>query len=531
MASTPDNDYFSKVPRRTPDEQAQREADAARRLREQDAKAQARQVELVSQNNRAAVLDKNSTLPATISSITVLGANHTRRSFLARIFSPLLSANNSTTHTLSETLQAVGSAAQQLNKLDIYQTPISTYIDRPDQSLASTTPTDLSVFLSVRETPRFRLSSGTWAGSNDGSVYGDVLLRNLFGGAESAFLNYSRGTRTRWSAAGGFDTPILSNPDLRFEVSGIANSVRKDWASHEEVNRGGHAKLKFLTSPSTRHELSCSGQWRQITNLAAKASQTVRNDAGDSFKTSFLHTFIRDTRSHPLLPLSGTFFKSNLELAGLGPLGGDVSFAKLELESQAAHTLHERSGISMTAGLRGGVLYPLPLGNDLSTPPRQSRINDRFTLGGPSDVRGFRYAGMGPRDGSDAVGGDVYAAGGASILFPFPRAGKDTPLRLQLFLNGGRLVSLQDQRPASQTSSGENGSNNYPMSNRDTRDSVLSAIKDLGNGEYPSCAAGVGVVYAMDVARFEVNFSLPLVIRKGEEARKGIGLGIGISFL
>ena len=262
----------------------------------------------------------------------------------------------------------------------------------------------------------------------------------------------------------------------------------------------------------------------------------MRNDAGDSFKSSLAHTYTRDTRNHPLLPLSGTLFKSNFELAGIGPLGGDVSFAKLELESQAAHTLHEQSGVSMTAGLRGGVLYPLPLGNDLNAPLQQSRINDRFNLGGPSDVRGFRFAGLGPRDGGDSVGGDVYAAGGASILFPFPRVGKETPLRLQVFLNGGRLVSLQDQRPFQQPSStqsapSEKQTAEAPLGNKDTQSNVLAAIKDLGNGEYPSCAAGVGVVYAMDVARFEVNFSLPLVLRKGEEARKGVGLGIGISFL
>ncbi len=44
-------------------------------------------------------------------------------------------------------------------------------------------------------------------------------------------------------------------------------------------------------------------------------------------------------------------------------------------------------------------------------------------------------------------------------------------------------------------------------------------------------AAGVGVVYAHPVARFELNFSLPLVIRRGEDARKGVSFGVGINML
>jgi len=41
----------------------------------------------------------------------------------------------------------------------------------------------------------------------------------------------------------------------------------------------------------------------------------------------------------------------------------------------------------------------------------------------------------------------------------------------------------------------------------------------------------VGLVYAHPVARFELNFSLPLVLRKGEEGRKGLQFGVGINLL
>jgi len=267
------------------------------------------------------------------------------------------------------------------------------------------------------------------------------------------------------------------------------------------------------------HELAYSGIWRQITSLAENASSAVRADAGDSFKSSITHTWINDKRDYPLLPNSGYLMKSVSEVAGWGPLKGDVAFWKSEAESQVAIPFGN-TGITLTAGLRGGLLYPLALAGENQA--QASRINDRFQLGGPTNVRGFRIAGLGPRDGPDALGGDIYAAGGASILLPIPRVGKETPLRLQAFINGGRLLALKN--PNSKKEEGSFGSSSDVSSAIQKSFSALTA-------ELPSAAAGVGLVYAHPAARFEVNFSLPLVMRAKEEGRKGLSFGVGIEFL
>jgi outer membrane protein insertion porin family len=173
------------------------------------------------------------------------------------------------------------------------------------------------------------------------------------------------------------------------------------------------------------------------------------------------------------------------------------------------------SGVAFTTGLRAGLLYPLTLGSNAN--PSLSRINDRFQLGGPTDVRGFRLSGLGPHDGNDAVGGDVYAAGSANLFIPLPKVGPEKPLRLQAFVNGGRLLALRQDKEGD-------------MTGAEVKTAVSRAIEELGNG-LPSISAGVGLVYAHPAARFELNFSLPLVVRKGEDARKGVQFGIGINFL
>lgn len=61
-------------------------------------------------------LDQNSTLPCTISSIQVVSAPHTRRSFLERVLNPLLSENKDRPYTLSEALREVSATADKLGR-------------------------------------------------------------------------------------------------------------------------------------------------------------------------------------------------------------------------------------------------------------------------------------------------------------------------------------------------------------------------------------------------------------------------------
>jgi outer membrane protein insertion porin family len=58
----------------------------------------------------------NTSLPVTISSVRILHANRTRRSFLERVVNPILSANRDEPYTLEEALKEVGDATDKLNR-------------------------------------------------------------------------------------------------------------------------------------------------------------------------------------------------------------------------------------------------------------------------------------------------------------------------------------------------------------------------------------------------------------------------------
>ncbi|CRK33763.1 hypothetical protein BN1708_006138 [Verticillium longisporum] len=140
--------------------------------------------------------------------------------------------------------------------------------------------------------------------------------------------------------------------------------------------------------------------------------------------------------------------------------------------------------------------------------------------------------GLGPHDGPDAVGGDLFAAGSLNLLFPLPYRGPDSALRMQLFANAGRLVALKPSAAAGgdKQGQGQGQGQSADMTPASVARGLAHAVGDLVSGP-PSVAAGMGLVYAHPVARFELNFSLPLVVRRGEVGTKGVQVGVGINFL
>jgi outer membrane protein insertion porin family len=71
-----------------------------------------------------------------------------------------------------------------------------------------------------------------------------------------------------------------------------------------------------------------------------------------------------------------------------------VKFLKGTAEAQFVHTFSQLwPRTHFVLGARTGVLWTLE--EDLRT-----RVTDRFHLGGPTDVRGFKHFGIGPKDAS-----------------------------------------------------------------------------------------------------------------------------------
>ena len=265
---------------------------------------------------------------------------------------------------------------------------------------------------------------------------------------------------------------------------GYITSRTVPWGSQDQIIRGVSTKLK-----GTGHEIGLEALWRTIT-CKEGASESVHVEAGHSMKTSISHSWMKDSRDDHLMPSKGGYLKIGQEFAGV--LGNP--FYKASLETQYAYSPNR--WISITGGMRTGGLWMF---NN-----SRSHFMDRFYLGGPNDVRGFKVSGLGPHDGDDSLGGEAFFASGVSLFSRLPRVSPETPLRLHLFANAGSVLPLDHTN-------------------------VMGTAYQLVSK--PSVAAGFGLAYCYSIARFELNFSLPLIISEGEGARKGIQFGVGLSFL
>jgi outer membrane protein insertion porin family len=79
---------------------------------------------------------------------------------------------------------------------------------------------------------------------------------------------------------------------------------------------------------------------------------------------------------------------------------------------------------------------------------------------------------------------------------------------MHAFLNGGQLSSL-------------------PLTLSSAKPSTLLHETLLR----PSTSAGVGLMYEQGALRLELNAGMPLSAARGDGSRKGVQLGVGISFL
>ncbi|KAK7060187.1 hypothetical protein VNI00_000952 [Paramarasmius palmivorus] len=435
------------------------------------------------------LINSHLTLPLRIADVRVEGAHNTRSSFLGFLINPLLPSNSGADGgDLESVLHTTRHIGDVLKRTDIFSS-VEARIERAKDALAS--PHAVDLVFKTRERGRLFLKTSTELGNNEGSASVIARVRNVFGGAETLEASMSLGTTTRKSFHGSFSAPITPDLDTVAELS--AFGLQKDlssFASCSEALRGIKAIVRHGSTSTGSHEVAYEAVLRNIGSLTPTASFSVREAAGQTSKSSVSYAYTRDTRDDRVSATRGFYTKVHQELAGLG---GDASFYKAETENHISRLI--APGVSLSFSACSGLLWSFD---------QQSLFSDRFQLGGPLSVRSFRQNGLGPRDGSDSLGGDLYWSTGVSVITDIPQK-PDWPIKTHFYLNAGRLDVVNKSR------------------------SLIDNIKSTVG--QPSVSAGVGLIYRFDPVRLEVNFGLPLAASKSDGTRKGLQVGIGLEFL
>jgi outer membrane protein insertion porin family len=161
----------------------------------------------------------------------------------------------------------------------------------------------------------------------------------------------------------------------------------------------------------------------------------IRDEVGHHTLSTAGTSLAYDTRNSVRLPNKGQRSELIAQLTG-GPLGGNFSYYRLE-----AHTAHYFRGLSPGHVLElGGVAGVVDsYGNSPDVP-----FFERYFLGGPNSLRGYKYRYVSPRQlpnipENEPIGGDTYWFASAEYSIPIFEQERGVGVRLAFFYDIGSV--------------------------------------------------------------------------------------------
>lgn len=334
---------------------------------------------------------------------------------------------------------------------------------QPDQSV---------IDVDVKEKSTGEISIGAGFSSTDGAL-GDFSIRerNLLGKGQDLRFGVQASAKSQQYDI-SFTEPYFMDKDVSagFDLFRVTRD-NQDSSSFDEARNGGSLRMGYALSEETRQRWTYTLSRTDITNVPATASRYVREQEGSTLTSMLGHEMMYDMRDSKLNPKEGFYLKLNNDFAGLG---GDVQY----LRNRLSGAYYIPIGEKWTLTLGGEAGYIFGIGQNV-------RINDRFYLGGES-LRGFQFAGIGPRDltagADDALGGNRMARARAELSFPTGLP-EEFGLRGRVFTDAG-LLDQVDVTPV-------------PGDNIKLDSSIRAS-------------AGVGLTWASPFGPIGVDFAQPL---------------------
>jgi len=166
--------------------------------------------------------------------------------------------------------------------------------------------------------------------------------------------------------------------------------------------------------------------------LNGEASAAIKEAEGRTLTSMVGYSLIYNSLDNVKDPTSGLYAEWRQDFAGVG---GDSRFMRTSLDARFHYEIYENF-IGMLR-FQGGHI--------MGWGDRNLRILDHYFLG-PTLVRGFAPAGIGPRDvtldpSSGSIGGTTYLGGTAEVTFPLFGIPREIGLKGAVFFDAGTVFS------------------------------------------------------------------------------------------
>jgi outer membrane protein insertion porin family len=288
-------------------------------------------------------------------------------------------------------------------------TRLSYFKDVKISTEPSKVPREMDVKVEVQEGPTGTLSGGLGFSTVD-KIFGVVQLteNNLFGKGWKASLNTQFGSR-RTVFSLDFRDPYFLDSDFSLLLN--AYNLRTEYSDFDRKSTGGKIGFGYSFTRDTTASLSFRLDDVDITDPGDAQSPYLQEQfaLGRQQTRSLTFNIGRNTTDNFRDPSRGTVQSVTVEYAG-GPLGGDSEFVKYFLNTKAYFPVTKTNIIS------GNFLW----GHTISTVGGAVPLYERFFLGGPYNIRGYKARTISPVDpnSDEEIGGTKELVVNVEYIFP-----------------------------------------------------------------------------------------------------------------
>ncbi len=313
---------------------------------------------------------------------------------------------------------------QNLKDLDYFDKVSVTNIpgSEPDKTI-------VDVKVTEKSTGEVSVGAG-YSGLNGAFAQFNIRQRNLFG--EGKDLQFGAEIASYYQQLNiSYTQPYLFGRDIAagFDIIRNVQNYTQNY-TYDQESTGFDFRAGYALSDNLRQTLVYKFTANQITNIQSGASFYIYQQAGLRFTSLVGQSIVYDKRDARIDTTKGYILSLQTNLAGLG--GTDHY---LQTVAKAGYYYPIADGWVLNARIEAGDV--VGLGEDVN-------IESRFFLGG-DNLRGFRVAGVGPRDVQthDPLGGDYYYAGSLETSIPLGLP-QEYGIKMFGFTDFGALGGIQE---------------------------------------------------------------------------------------
>lgn len=432
--------------------------------------------------------------PCRIVNVNFQGAHRTRANLLAKIVADIFEAK-----TVSDFLNKSIEVKDRLGSLNAFSS-----IEIDVSPVGETE--DFEVTFSVQEKSRVTSSVHTAVDNHSTHLNLQLALPNIAGIGDSIRLSTKYNKRL-YSGECRFSVPISPWKSLWSPRYNLIYS-QDQWdlmpSGYDQQDKSIINQVEFFSRPQLHHVISFENVWRFIKSSSVRTPIEIREQCGNSVKSSLKHTVTWDNRIGGNFPNAGILASLTSELASNLVQNG-ARFMRQEFNIQVNAPVLPNNSLICQMNLLGGTLLR----------PEKFNICDKFFAGGPLLVRGSTPQGIGPNVRGHPLGDMSYLSAGVH-LYPIlpgtkPESPINTVLRPHFFVNTATIGDCRDV-----------------LSRIRSRSDLRTETMRFRDSLRYTC--GFGLVLQIARIRLEWNYCIPLLLKDGDSTVRGLQWGFGMTY-